>query len=63
MPAHATTPIIFLSGLMSAKARLETLPGSSHIFVAKPYNLNELTVIALGMILKTRLDSASIGAT
>ena len=56
---HQTTPIIFLSGLMSAKARLETLPGSSHIFVAKPYNLNELAVIALGMILKARLNAVS----
>ena len=56
---HRTTPIIFLSGLMSAKARIETLPAASHAFVAKPYNLTELAVIALGMILKSRLDSAS----
>ena len=55
---HRTTPIIFLSGLMSAKARLETLPGGSHAFVAKPYNLNELAVNALGMILKARLNAA-----
>ena len=55
---HRTTPIIFLSGLMSAKARLDTLPGGSHAFIAKPYNLNELGVIALGMILKARLALA-----
>ena len=52
---HRSTPIIFLSGLMSAKARMETLSGGGHAFVAKPYNLNELAVIALGMILKARL--------
>ena len=60
---HRQTPVIFLSGLMSAKARVDALSGGRHAFVAKPYNLNELTVIALGMILKTRLDSASVGAT
>ncbi len=52
---HRATPIIFLSGLMSAKERLETLSGGGHAFVAKPYNLNELAVTALGMILKARL--------
>ena len=57
---HRETPVIFLSGLMSAKARLDTLSGGSTTFVAKPYNLNELGVIALTMILKARLDSASV---
>ena len=60
---HRTTPIIFLSGLMSAKARVDSLPGGGHAFIAKPYNLNELAVIAVGMILKARLDSASAGVT
>ena len=55
---HRETPIIFLSGLMSAKARLSSIPGGRTTFVAKPYNLNELGVIALTMILKGRLDSA-----
>ena len=57
---HRATPIIFLSGLMSAKERLATLAGDRHTFVAKPYNLNELAVIALGMILKARLARLSI---
>ena len=56
---HRDTPVIFLSGLMSAKERLATLSSGSATFVAKPYNLNELGVIALTMILKARLDSAS----
>ena len=55
-PRHHATPIIFLSGLMSAKERIETLPGGGYTFVAKPYNLNELAVIALGMILEARLS-------
>ena len=56
---HRETPVIFLSGVMSAKARLDTLSGGSTTFVAKPYNLIELGVIALTMILKARLDSAN----
>ena len=52
---HRDTPIIFLSGLISTKERIASLPGARHAFVAKPYNLNELGVITLGMILKERL--------
>ena len=52
---HRDTPIIFLSGLISTKERIGSLPGSRHSFVAKPYNLNELGVVTLAMILKERL--------
>ena len=52
---HCATPIIFLSGLMSTKERLDSVSGGQLAFVAKPYNLNELGVIVLGMILKSRL--------
>ena len=55
MPHHRETPIIFLSGLMSTRDRMASLPGGQQAFVAKPYNLNELGVIVLGMILKARL--------
>ena len=55
MEPHRETPIIFLSGLMSTKERIATLSGGSYAFIPKPYNLNELGVIALGTILKARL--------
>ena len=55
MELHRDTPIIFLSGLMSTKDRIATLSGGPYDFIPKPYNLNELGVIALGTILKARL--------
>lgn len=55
MDRHASTPIIFLSGLMSTRERLDSLTGGMQTFVPKPYNLNQLGVIVLGMILKSRL--------
>ena len=55
MDLHRDTPIIFLSGLISTKERIASLPGVRHSFVAKPYNLNELGVVTLAMILKERL--------
>ncbi len=55
MTRHRETPVIFLSGLMSTRDRMESLPGNNQTFIAKPYNLNELGVIVLGKILKARL--------
>ena len=56
---HRDTPIIFLSGLISTKERLASLPGGCHAFIPKPYNLNELGVTVLGMILKARHAKAA----
>jgi CheY-like chemotaxis protein len=55
LPHHAGTPVVFLSGLMSTRERIDALEGGRRIFVPKPYNLNELGVMALAMILRTRL--------
>ncbi|MEO7318490.1 MAG: response regulator [Chthoniobacteraceae bacterium] len=63
MARHGETPIIFLSGLMSTKERLATLSGGPYHFVPKPYNLNELGVIALGTILTARLAKDAGPAT
>lgn len=52
---HAATPILFVSGLTSTQERLSTSPDAGSAFIAKPYNLNELGIKALGLILKTRL--------
>lgn len=60
---HCETPIIFLSGLMSTKDRIATLSGGPYDFIPKPYNLNELGVIALGAILKARLVKHAGSAT
>lgn len=52
---HAATPILFVSGLTSTQDRLSTSPGAASGFIAKPYNLNELGIKALGLVLKARL--------
>lgn len=58
MERHRYTPIIFLSGLMSTKERIAALSDGPYHFIPKPYNLNELGVIALGTILKSRLANS-----
>lgn len=55
MPAHSLTPIIFLSGHLSTVERLEALGESSNEFVAKPYNLSELSLRVLTLIVEARL--------
>ncbi len=55
MPAHATTPIIFLSGHLSTIERLDALGEDNNEFVAKPYNLSELSVRVLTRIVEARL--------
>jgi len=58
MEHHQTTPILFVSGLASTKDRLEGL-GESEAertkFIPKPYNLAELSLKAMGMILRRHL--------
>lgn len=63
MARHGETPIIFLSGMMSTRERIASLSGGPYSFVPKPYNLNELGVIALGTILKARLAKDADPAT
>ncbi|MGB8167594.1 MAG: response regulator [Chthoniobacteraceae bacterium] len=55
MPAHAATPIIFLSGHLSTIERLEALGEDNNEFVAKPYNLSELSLRVLSRIVEARL--------
>lgn len=55
MPGHSHTPIIFLSGHLSTIERLAALDGANNEFVAKPYNLSELSLRALTLIVEARL--------
>jgi len=54
-PSRATTPVIFLSGHLSTRERLQTLGGENNHFVAKPYNLSELSLRVLSLIVEARL--------
>lgn len=55
MPGRDRTPIIFLSGHLSTIERLAALADDHTEFVAKPYNLSELSLRALTRIVEARL--------
>jgi CheY-like chemotaxis protein len=52
---HRHTPVLFISGLTGTPERIAELIGERTGFVQKPYNLNELTLHALTVILGARL--------
>jgi DNA-binding response OmpR family regulator len=55
MAHHRNTPILFVSALMSAKDRIAEMGSRNDAYLAKPYNLNEITLKVLSMILDARL--------
>ena len=58
LPLHATTPIVFLTGLATMENRVQsTLSGGSD-FIGKPFNLHELIVKIMTVILKSQLQPA-----
>ena len=58
LPLHAATPVVFLTGLATLENRVQsTLSGGSD-FIGKPFNLHELSVKAMTLILKTQLGLA-----
>ena len=58
LPHYATTPIVFLTGLATLENRVQsTLSGGSD-FIGKPFNLHELSVKAMTLLLKTQLGLA-----
>lgn len=56
---HRGTPIIFVSGHLSAAQNVAALGADLHRFVAKPYSLSELSLQALTLILQTRLAAVA----
>lgn len=55
MPHHERTPILFVTGLSSAGQQIAADASANDSYLAKPYNLNELSLKALSMILQSRL--------
>jgi DNA-binding response OmpR family regulator len=53
---HQETPVLFISGHTGTPERIAELTGEQGAFVQKPYNLNELTLHALTVILGARLN-------
>jgi CheY-like chemotaxis protein len=52
---HGTTPIVFLTGMTTIENRVQSSLSGGDDFVAKPFNLHELSVKALTLILKASL--------
>ena len=61
---HATTPIVFLTGLATLENRVQSSLCGGNDFIAKPFNLHELSVKAITLILKgaapARVGSAAV---
>ncbi len=55
MDLHADTPIIFLTGNDSQENRIESSLRGGNEFLAKPFNLQELALRSLSLIVKTQL--------
>jgi CheY-like chemotaxis protein len=55
---HAKTPVVFLTGLATAEKRAQSILSGGNEFLAKPFNLHELTVKALTLILQAQTEMA-----
>lgn len=56
---HRSTPVLFSSGRTEARGRLAAIGDPGIGLVAKPYNLTELSLKTLAMILRARLAAAA----
>lgn len=52
---HTRTPIVFLTGMTTVENRVQSSLSGANDFVGKPFNLHELSVKALMLILKSSL--------
>lgn len=53
---HAKTPVVFLTGLATAEKRAQSLVSGGSDFLAKPFNLHELTVKAMTLIIRGQVE-------
>jgi DNA-binding response OmpR family regulator len=54
---HAATPVVFLTGLATVENRTQSAVAGGTDFIAKPFNLYELTVKALTHILRGQIQA------
>lgn len=57
LAGHAVTPVIFVSGAPVPEARTPAALHGGNDFVSKPFNLHELTLKALTLIVKNQLGT------
>ncbi len=55
---HTSTPVVFLTGLATLENRVQSTLCGGNDFIAKPFNLNELSVKAMTLILRNQLQIA-----
>lgn len=55
---HEKTPIVFLTGLATLENRVQSSLSGGNDFIAKPFNLHELSVKAITLLLKSQLQLA-----
>jgi CheY-like chemotaxis protein/chromosome segregation ATPase len=55
---HEKTPIVFLTGMATLENRVQSSLSGGNDFIAKPFNLHELSVKAITLILKSQLQLA-----
>jgi CheY-like chemotaxis protein/chromosome segregation ATPase len=53
---HQKTPIVFLTGIATVENRVQSTLSGGNDFIAKPFNLHELSVKAITLILKSQLE-------
>ncbi|MEP6672001.1 MAG: response regulator [Chthoniobacter sp.] len=55
---HEKTPVVFLTGLATLENRVQSSLSGGNDFIAKPFNLHELSVKAITLLLKAQLQLA-----
>ena len=55
LPQHAATPIVFLTGLATPEHREQSMLSGGSDFIGKPFNLHELNLKTMTLILKSQL--------
>jgi CheY-like chemotaxis protein len=55
---HEKTPVVFLTGVATLENRVQSSLSGGNDFIAKPFNLHELSVKAITLILKAQLQLA-----
>jgi DNA-binding response OmpR family regulator len=55
---HEKTPVVFLTGLATLENRVQSSLSGGNDFIAKPFNLHELSVKAITLLLKAQLNLA-----
>jgi PleD family two-component response regulator len=58
LPIHEKTPVVFLTGLATVENRVQSSLCGGNDFIAKPFNLFELSVKAVTLLLKSQLQMA-----